>query len=186
MMIPRAVHKVFEKGWLTPVPLTNLTDAACYNEYLVMQQEEHVVHIGSGGTAITTAPDLPANDPAESSMPLVEWLQAIKRLLALIGEYFPHNLKYWESHVCIVFQHNLRDSHWPAILRYDIKICKWLCSGPINPGIYQATIFNHIMDRSRDRASDLFTQAPQAALPRPFLAPTTLAPPPQPLKLGYS
>ncbi|KAG8744164.1 hypothetical protein FRC10_010733 [Ceratobasidium sp. 414] len=170
MMIPRAVHKVFEKGWQTPVPLTNLTDAACYNEYLVMRQEEHTVRIGAGGTAITTAPDLPANDPAETALSLVEWLQATKRFIALVEEYFPQNAKYWQEHVRIVFQHSLRDSHWPVVLRYDIEIRKRSCSSAINPGKFQSVIFNHIMDRWRDRTADLFTHAPQAALPKPFLA----------------
>ncbi|KAG8693349.1 hypothetical protein FRC08_009175 [Ceratobasidium sp. 394] len=40
-MIPAPVRKVFDKGLRTHVPFTNLTDAHCQSEFLIMRHEEH-------------------------------------------------------------------------------------------------------------------------------------------------
>jgi hypothetical protein len=167
-MIPCAVHKICENGWKTHIPYTNLTDAACCNEYQAMRQEEQTVRIGAEGQAITTAPDLSPNDPAEALLTFTEYLQATRRHSLLIREYQPDLQEYWDDHVDIVFNHLCRDTHWPVVLRYDIEIRKRSCNSAINPGIYQELIFTHLMDQVRDKALDLYKTAPQAAHQKSF------------------
>jgi hypothetical protein len=169
-MISRAVRKVCEKGWETHIPFTNLTDAACHSEYLVMRQEEQVLRIGAAGTPITTSPDLPSNDPAEALLLFLEYLQAVRRHSMLIQEYQPENKSYWDTHVDIICNHPRRDTHWFIVLKYDIEIRKRSCNGSINPAIYQEHIFDHLMDQARDKALDMVTNAPRAAPPKSFQA----------------
>ncbi|KAG8729913.1 hypothetical protein FRC10_003302 [Ceratobasidium sp. 414] len=136
--------EVFVKGFKTHVPFTNLTDAHCQLEHIVMAQEERTICIGASGTAITSALDLPSSNPEEMRLPLVKWLQAYRRFLALIAEYQPHNLLAWNEHHTIVFAHPLRDSHWALVLRYDIEMHKRSCYGPIDVTMFQRHVFEDI------------------------------------------
>jgi hypothetical protein len=167
-MIPRTVQKVCESGWKTHIPYTNLTDAACHNEYMAMQHDDHVLRIGAGGKAVMTAPDLPSHDPAEALLGFIEYLQAAQRHILLIREYQPENQAPWHKHIEIVFNHLLRDTHWPILLRYDIEIRKQSCNGSIDQGRYQKLIFDHQMELHRDRAVNLFQPAPPAAPQKSF------------------
>jgi hypothetical protein len=167
-MISRAVHKVCEKGWETQIPYTNLTDAACHSEYLVMRGKEQVVRIGAGGMAMTTAPDLLANDPAKALLSFPKYLQAVRRHSMLISKYQPENKKYWDAHIDIICNHPRRDTHWSLVLQYDIEIHKRSCNGSINPGVFQENIFNHVMDNAWDKALEMVTNALRAAPQKSF------------------
>ncbi|KAG9087292.1 hypothetical protein FRC06_002607 [Ceratobasidium sp. 370] len=141
-----------------------------------MAQEQRTVRIGSGGTAVTSAPDLLSSDPDEMRLTFIEWLQAYKRYLALIAEYQPKNLLAWNQHHAIIFAHTLRDSHWALVLRYDIELRKCSCHSTIDVTIFQQNIFDDLREKSCDKAVHLTSHAPQAALPksfRPYQPPNT-------------
>ncbi|KAG9080011.1 hypothetical protein FRC06_007184, partial [Ceratobasidium sp. 370] len=179
MMIPNAVRRVFAKGLKTHVPFTNLTDAHCQLDHVMMAQEQRTVRISAGGNAITSAPDLPSSDPDEMRLTFIEWLQAYKRFLALIAEYQPKNLLAWNQHHAIIFAHTLRDSHWALVLRYDIELRKCSCHSAIDVTMFQQHIFDDLREKSRDKAAHLTSHAPQAALPktfRPYQPPNTTSP----------
>ncbi|KAG8734401.1 hypothetical protein FRC10_011749, partial [Ceratobasidium sp. 414] len=163
MMVPRSVHKLLEKGFLTHLPWTNLTDRTCLHEFNIMRNEEQVVRIGPNGMAITAAPDLPPNNPDEKNLSLAEYLQASKRFLYLIAAYQPDILRYWDAHVQIVMTHPLRDTHWLLVLGYCISVRKRSCHKPIDMSIYQRDIFNDIREKNRDSKAGVMDSAPPAA-----------------------
>jgi hypothetical protein len=164
-----------KKGWKTHVPLSMLTDAYCRSQDATTPHDESAMVVKRGRILTTTLSDS-ALEAAELKLELKEWLQAYKRLLFLVRNFF--GTEYagrWKLHFNNIFNHLDRDDEWPAMIRYDIRMRKKATEGPLDPARWQSNIYDRILHKLKfpDVAVPF---PPQSAATNPTPAPNHLFP----------
>jgi hypothetical protein len=87
--IPTQIRKIMEAGWNQHIPLTYLTDEYCQNPNRSTALCETIT-FEDGQLSIQRGQDL--HNPDERSLSILQWMQAISRLLGLINNSLPNIL----------------------------------------------------------------------------------------------
>lgn len=153
MVIPNAIRKIMENKWKEHIPLTLLTTA-----YLKAPESTKKIKApiglasdGVGVEVMTTANNGLVSPKDEAAMNFQEWLQAWNHLLELIDLYLPRATPAWELHWKMIWQHRERDTRWHCLMQYCIAVRKAAVKMNMNPGVWQAKIWQEIVDDDRDR-----------------------------------
>lgn len=153
VVIPKAIRKIMQDNWKEYIPLTLLTTAHLKSSDTTRKLQTPIC-LASGRKGLelmaTTDKDLvPPKD--EAAMDFQEWLQAWNHLLDLIDIYIPQATSAWEQHWKMIWQHRERDTRWHCLMRYCIEVRKAAVRANMNPGVWQAKIWQEIIDDDRDR-----------------------------------
>ncbi|EIN06013.1 hypothetical protein PUNSTDRAFT_136811 [Punctularia strigosozonata HHB-11173 SS5] len=142
--IPDPIHKKFQEGWTSHIPLNYLTDKA-------------VAEYGCNTSSLMT--DMYAVDPtkgliqAEKILPSAgelklsfgKWYQAWKRLLQLIKVYFQADYPRWKKHFeRICRTDGATSENWSLWLAYNAKVRRRCHLEGIDPGTFHRNIWRKI------------------------------------------
>ncbi len=135
------VRKRFSEGWLTHIPLTFLTNAAC--SHGSMRSSQDLLSIDeSSRRLVSTSQSL--SDTGETDLTYEQWLDAYDRFLGLVLEHIGEDdANAWETHQVRICRKPDRAQEWPLWLAYDIEVRRQSCETGLDPAVEQDEIFRY-------------------------------------------
>ncbi|CUA67876.1 hypothetical protein RSOLAG22IIIB_07569 [Rhizoctonia solani] len=144
LAIPDSVVQNMRRGWKTPFSIAMLRDEYCIAA-ISRARKGKTISFGDEGDHVTLAASSETFDSSlpEDCLTYEQWVQAWRRLLALIREYLSEVLHLrWLKHYEFIDTCPNRSSHWKLWLRYDIAVRVATRSDPrIDPATFQQQIY---------------------------------------------
>ncbi|CAE7229144.1 unnamed protein product [Rhizoctonia solani] len=145
---PDFVEQIMRKGWKIPFSIAMLRDDYCLAS-ATRARKGKTITVGDEGDSLTLAASTESFDSSmpEDSLSYEQWVQAWRRLLALIRRYLSEALHLrWLKHYQYIDTRSDRSKYWKLWLRYDIAVrTATRADKRIDPASFQAQIFNDLL-----------------------------------------